>query len=51
MQAYASIWMLMQVCECLCKLKCKFYMLCKSHVWWYVSSYATCYANHMFDDM
>jgi len=48
MNAYASMWVLMQVKY---MLKCKFYMLCKSHVWWYVSSYATCYANHMFDDM
>ena len=48
MNAYASMWVLMQVKY---MLKCKFYMLCKSHVWWYVSSYLTCYANHMFDDM
>ena len=44
--AYASMWMLMQV---MCMLKCMFNMLCKLWECLYASS--TCYARYVYDNM
>ena len=44
--AYASMWMLMQV---MCMLKCMINMLCKLWECLYASS--TCYARYVYDNM